>query len=103
MKELDQLRNLMETINDYGNERAWHNVFVYDSYEDEISEYNLRDELQYARFDDKYGFDSSSLFDFPIENGVRHFTNHDVNPPKEVIVSPDMQSLAAAVEAESQT
>ena len=97
MKETDQLRNLMEAL-DYSNEESWSDVYVYDSAEEEITEYNFANESEYARFDQKYGFDSDSIFDFPVKRGVRRFELHNTNPPRTVIVSPDMQAIAAEVE-----
>ena len=98
MKETDQLRNLMEALDYTNDEFNWGEVHVYDSSKQEISNYNLKDELSSARFNNEYGFDSDSIFDFPIEQGVRTFQLHNANPPRTVIVSPDMQALAAAVE-----
>lgn len=101
MDEVKHFRKLMEAINvdDYN----WGEVFVYDSHEDEISEVNLQNELERARFERKYGFEFDSIFDIPAERGVRHFELHNINPPKTVIVSPDMQALAAEVETLTHT
>jgi hypothetical protein len=67
-------------------------LYVYDS--GDVSELNTADKVAMQRFDNKYGFHEDSLFDFPVEYGVREFQSNG----RTIIVSDDPQALAAAVE-----
>jgi len=97
MKELDQLKKLtesmqrIESLNEYGESRI---LYVFDGVS--IEELDTHNDTAMAHFDEKYGFDSSSVFDFPIERGVREFqVNGQI-----ILVSGDPQALAAEVEAQ---
>lgn len=70
-------------------------LYVFDG--GRIAELDTKDELAMQRFNNKYGFHSDSVFDFPIEKGVREFQHKG----RIILVSDDPQAIAAEVEAQS--
>ena len=70
-------------------------LYVYDS--GKITELDTSDDLARQRFDNKYGFHEDSLWDFPVERGVRVFEVKG----RTIVVSDDPVALAAEVEKQS--
>jgi hypothetical protein len=70
-------------------------LYVYDS--GKITELDTTDELAMQRFNNKYNFHEESLFDYPVEKGVREFQVKG----KTIIVSDDPTALAAEVESQT--
>ena len=70
-------------------------LYVYD--DGKVTELDTADELAMQRFNNKYEFHADSVFDFPVEKGVRVFEVKG----KTIIVSDDPNALAAEVEERS--